>query len=90
MSNTFMFENDISDPDTPKPEKIKKFWSFIKSNPKTRLGSYYSEITGFSRQILRKKPTFEVSNSNQPSHVKMTLTHHRKGLVRSPPLARMG
>ena len=31
-SNTFTFENDSSDPDAPKPEKIKKkFWSFVKS-----------------------------------------------------------
>ena len=30
-SNIFTFGNDSSDPDTPKPEKIKKFWSFIKS-----------------------------------------------------------
>ena len=31
VSNKFTCENDSSDPDTPKPEKIKKFWSFIKS-----------------------------------------------------------
>ena len=31
VSNLFKLENDSSDPDTPKPEKIKKFWSFIKS-----------------------------------------------------------
>ena len=31
VSKIFTFENDSSDPDTPKPEKIKKFWSFIKS-----------------------------------------------------------
>ena len=29
FSNIFIFENNSSDPDTPKPEKIKKFWSFI-------------------------------------------------------------
>ena len=31
VSNIFTFENHSSDPDTPKPEKIKKFWSFVKS-----------------------------------------------------------
>ena len=31
ISNIFTFENDSSDPNTPKPEKIKKLWSFIKS-----------------------------------------------------------
>ena len=31
VSNIYMFENDCSGPDTPKPEKIKKIWSFIKS-----------------------------------------------------------
>ena len=33
----------------------------------------------FLRQILRKKPTFVIANSNQPSHVKTTLTRSRKG-----------
>ena len=31
VSNIFTFENDNSDPDTHKPEKIKNFWSFVKS-----------------------------------------------------------
>ena len=30
VSNIFTFKKDSSDPDTPKPGKIKKFWSFIK------------------------------------------------------------
>ena len=85
VSNIFTFENDSSDPDTPKPEKIKKFWSFVKSLKKTRMGSHHSEKTEFLRQILRKKPTFVIANSNQPSHVKTTLTRPRKGLVSSPP-----
>ena len=33
----FTFKNDSSDPITPKPEKIKKFWSFIKSLEKRRI-----------------------------------------------------
>ena len=63
-----MFENDSSDPDTPKPEKIKKVIYQIMF-----LGSHHSEKTEFLRQILRKKPTFVIGNSNQPSHVKTTL-----------------
>ena len=63
-----MFENDSSDPDTPKPEKIKKVIYQI-----MRLGLHRSEKTGLLRQILRKKPTFVIGNSNQPSHVKTTL-----------------
>ena len=31
-----------------------------------------------------KKPTFVMCNSNQPSHVKTTLTRPRKGQVRFP------
>ena len=31
VSNISTFENDSSDPDTTKPEKIKKNWSFVKS-----------------------------------------------------------
>ena len=38
VSNLFTFEYDSSDPDTPKPEKIKKFWSFIKSLNKDAFG----------------------------------------------------
>ena len=38
VSNILTFENDSSDPDTPKPEKIKKFWSFIKSLKKDAFG----------------------------------------------------
>ena len=84
-SNKLTIKNDSLDPDTPKPEKIEKFWSFIKSLKKTHMGSYHSEKTEFLRQILRKKPTFVIGNSNQPSNVKTTLTRPRKGLVRSPP-----
>ena len=60
VSNIFTFENDSSDPDTPKPEKIKKFWSFVKSHKNTRMGSHHSEKTEFLRHILRKKPTFVI------------------------------
>ena len=38
---------DSSTPDTPKPEKIKKFWSLIKSLKKTGLGSHHSEKMEF-------------------------------------------
>ena len=38
LSNIFTFEKDSSGPDTPKPEKIKKFWSFIKSLKKDAYG----------------------------------------------------
>ena len=38
VSNIFTFENDSSDPDTLKPEKIKKFWSFVKSLKKDAYG----------------------------------------------------
>ena len=78
VSNIFTFENDSSDPDNPKPEKIKSFdhLSNHLKKKKTRLGSHHSEKTEFLRQILRKKPTFVIGNSNQPSHVETTLTRH--------------
>ena len=62
-----MFENDSSDPDTPKPEKIKKFWLFITSLKNTCLGSHHSEKTEFLRQILRKKPTFVIGHLREDS-----------------------
>ena len=49
VSNIFTFENDSSDPDTPKPEKIKKFWSFVKSLKNTRMGSHHPGKTEFLR-----------------------------------------
>ena len=39
ISNIFTFENNRSDPDTAKPEKIKKFWSFVKSLKKGVFGN---------------------------------------------------
>ena len=82
-----MFENYSSDPDTPKPEKIKKFWSLILSNllKKTGLRSLLSEKTEFLRLLQRKKPTFVIGNPNQPSQAKATLTRPQKGLVCSLP-----
>ena len=44
VSNIFTFENDSSDPDTPKPEKIKKkFWSFVKSFKKRRVWDHLTQ-----------------------------------------------
>ena len=37
-SNILMLENNNLDADTPKPEKIKKFWSFTKSLKKEAFG----------------------------------------------------
>ena len=54
VSNIFTFENDSSDPDTPKPEKIKKFWSFIKSLKKDTFG-----ITSFRENEILKTDSKE-------------------------------
>ena len=43
VSNILTFENDSSDPDTPKPEKIKKFWSFIKFLKKRRVWDHITQ-----------------------------------------------
>ena len=85
VSNIFTFENDSSDPYTPKPEKIKSFGHLSNLLKKTRVGSHHSEKTEFLRQIQRKKPIYVTGSFNQPSHVKATLTRPLKGLVRSPP-----
>ena len=52
---------------------------------KACLGSHHSEKTEILRLMQRKKLTFVIGNSNQPSHAKATLTRPQKGLVRSPP-----
>ena len=43
VSNIFTFENDSSDPDTPKPEKIKKIWPFVKSLIKRRVWDHITQ-----------------------------------------------
>ena len=85
VSNIFTFENDSSDPNTPKPEKIKKSWSFIKSFKKDAFGITSLRENGILKTDAKEKPTFVISNSNQPSQAKATLTRPQKGLVRSPP-----
>ena len=65
---------ESSDPDTPKPEKIKKFWSFIKSIKTDALGITSLGEKGILKTDAKKKPTFVIGNSNLPSHAKATLT----------------
>ena len=57
VSNIFTFENDSSDPDTPKPEKIKKFWSFVKSLKKDAYG-----ITSLRENGILKTESKEKAN----------------------------
>ena len=57
VSNIFTFENDSSDPDTPKPEKIKKFWSFVKSLKKDAYG-----ITSLRENGILKTDSKEKAN----------------------------
>ena len=62
ISNIFTFENDSSDPDTPKPEKIKKSWSFIKSLKKDAYG-----ITSLRENGILKTDSKEKANiCNRP------------------------
>ena len=55
VSNIFTFENDSSDPDTPKPEKIKKFWSFVKSLKKEAYGITSLRENGILKTDSNKK-----------------------------------
>ena len=57
VSKIFTFENDSSDPDTPKPEKIKKFWSFVKSLQKDAYG-----ITSLRENGILKTDSKEKAN----------------------------
>ena len=60
-------------------KRLKSFGHLSNNLKKTRLGSHHSEKTEFLRQILRKRPTFVIGNSNQHSHVKTTLCCPWKG-----------
>ena len=84
--NIFMFENDSSDhPHTPKPEKIKKFWSFIKSLKKDTFGITSLRENGILKTDAKEKADIcnrqfqsaftREGNSDMPS----------KGDVHSPP-----
>ena len=64
VSNIFTFENDSSGPYTPKPEKIKKFWSFIKSLKKDAFGITPLRKNGILKTASKEKPTFVIGNSN--------------------------
>ena len=57
VSNIFTFENDSSDPDAPKTEKIKEFWSFIKSLKKDAF-----VITSISKIGILKTDSKEKAN----------------------------
>ena len=55
VSNIFTFENDSSDPDTPEPEKIKKFWSFVKSLKKDAYGITSLRANGILKTDSKEK-----------------------------------
>ena len=55
VSNLFTFENNSSDPDTPKPEQIKKFWSFIKSLKKDEFGISSLRENGILKTDAKEK-----------------------------------
>ena len=50
-----MFENDSSDPNTPKPEKIKKFVSFIKPLKKDAFGITSLRENGILKTDAKEK-----------------------------------
>ena len=57
VSNIFTFENDSSDPNTPKPEKIKNILSFVKSLKKDAYG-----ITSLRENGILKTDSKEKAN----------------------------
>ena len=58
ISNIFSFETDNPDPDCPrKNEKVKKFWSFVKSLKKDAFG-----ITSLRENGILKTDTFDKAN----------------------------
>ena len=53
--NMVTFEKDSSDPDTPKPEKIKKFWSIVKSLKKDAFGITSHRENGILKTDSKEK-----------------------------------
>ena len=65
--NIFTVKSDSSDADTFKLEKIKKFWSFVKSLKKAAFGITSLRENGILKTDSKeKKPTFVIGNSIQP------------------------
>ena len=63
-------------------KRLKSFGHLSNNLKKARFGSHHSEKTEFLRQILRKRTTIVIGNSNQPSHVRTTLTCPQKANYR--------
>ena len=80
-----MFENNSSDLDTPKPEKIKKFWSFIKSLKKDVFGITSHRENGILKTDAKEKADICNPQFQSAFTTKGTLTRPQKGLVGSPP-----
>ena len=55
-------------------KRLKSFGHLSNILKKTRLGSHYPEKTEFLRLMQRKKLTFVIGNSKQPSHAEASLT----------------
>ena len=85
VSNIFTFENDSSDPDTPKPEKIKKFWSFVKSLKKDAYGITSLRENGILKTDSKEKANICIRQFQSAFTREDDSTRPRKGLVRSPP-----
>ena len=60
VSNIFTLENDSSDLDTPLPEKIKKFWSFIKSLKKDAFGITSLRENGILKTDAKESAIFVI------------------------------
>ena len=92
VSNIFTFENDSSDSDTPKPEKIKKkFWSLVKSLKKDAFGIASLRENGILKTDTKEKAKIcnrqfqsAFTREGDSTHL-LFLTRPLKGLVRSPP-----
>ena len=62
-----------------KLKRLESFGHLSNLLKKIHLGSHHSEKKEFLGQMQRKKPTFVIGNSNQPSHMKTTQTRLSKG-----------
>ena len=90
ISNIFSFETDNPDPDCPrKNEKVKKFWSFVKSLKKDAFGITSLRENGILKTDTFDKQTSVINNSSRSSLANLILKSNVKALALSPPWVRL-
>ena len=89
ISNIFSFETDNPDPNCPRKNEVKKFWSFVKSLKKDAFGINSLRENGILKTDTLIRQTSLINNSSRSSLANLILKSHLKALAHSPPWVRL-